>query len=211
VRRLALAVDASTSAVAAVVRDAARGPERTPSVDGEALGRTRARRDGPEERQLRALARLCLRRPDLVGDELALKLQETLPAGAWKAIILQIIESAGDGLLVPGEDGSVDPFAVESRLDEEARLRLREIAVDDAPIDGERSADRVLGDLIGWFDLRRIAAREQELTRRMRDPDADLAALLEERHALLQERKAHLSDRRSVRAGGNAHASDGAD
>lgn len=219
VRRLALAVDASTSAVASVVRDAARGPERTPSVDGEALGRSRTRRDGPEERQLRALARLCLQRPGLVGDELALKLQEILPVGAWKSIILQIVETAGEGKLVPGEEGGVDPFAVESQLDEDARLRLREIAVDDAPIDGERAADRVLDDLVGWFDLRRIAAREQELTRRMRDPNADHGALLEERHALLQERKAHLDvrrgdrrgDPRDVRSGGNAQASDGVD
>jgi len=205
IRRLALAVDASTAAVAAIVRDAARGSATTPQVDGETLGLARARRDHPEERQLRALARLCLQRPEFVGDEMALKLQEILPVGAWKSIILQIIEAAGEGLLVSGENGGVDSFAVESRLDEEARLRLREIAIDDAPIDGERTADQVLDDLIGWFDLRRIAAREQDLKRRLRDPEADHTALLAERHALLLERRAHLG----VGSSGNAHASDG--
>jgi DNA primase len=205
IRRLAMAVDASPTAVAAVVGDAARGSMQTPQVDSEALGLVRDRRDQPEERQLRALARLCLQRPELVSDELALKLQEILPVGAWKSIILQIIESAGEGLLIAREGGGVDSLAVETKLDEEARLRLREIAIDDAPIDGERTADQVLDDLIGWFDLRRITAREQDLKRRLREPDADHAALLEERHALLLERRAHLG----VGSNGSARANEG--
>ena len=205
IRRLAMAVDASTAAVTTIVRDAARGSAQTPQVDAEALGLARSRRDLPEERQLRALARICLQHPDLVGDEMALKLQEILPVGAWKSIILQIIESAEEGLLVEGGIGGVDTFAVESQLDEEARLRLREIAVDTAPIEGERSAGQVLDDLIGWFDLRRIAAREQDLKRRLRDPEADHTALLAERHALLLERRAHLG----VGSSSNVQASDG--
>jgi hypothetical protein len=205
IRRLAMAVGASTAAVAAIVRDAVRGSTQTPQVDSEALGLARDRRDLPEERQLRALARVCLQRPQLVGDEMALKLQEILPVGAWKSIILQLIESAAEGLLIADGEGGVDSFAVESQLDEEARLRLREIAIDDAPIDGERTADRVLDDLIGWFDLRRIAAREQDLKRRLRDPEADHTALLAERHALLLERRAHLG----VGSSSNAHAGDG--
>jgi DNA primase len=205
VRRLAMAVNASTTAVGGIVRDAARGSTQTPQVDGEALGVVRARRDAPEERQLRALARLCLRRPELVSDEMALKLQEILPAGAWKSIILQIIESADEGMLLTGQDGGVDSFAVESRLDEDARLRLREIAFDDTPVDGERTADQVLDDLIGWFDLRRIAACEQDVKRRLHDPEADHAALLAERHTLLLERRAYLV----VGSKGNAHANEG--
>ena len=191
-RRLAMAVDASPPAVMAIVRDAARGASQTPQVDGEALGLARARRDAPEERQLRALARLCLQRPELIGDETALRLQEILPVGAWKSIILQIIEAADEGLLVAGGEASVDPFTVEARLDEDAKLRLRGIAIDDTPIDSERSADLVLDDLIGWFDGRRLAAREQELKRRMRDPEEDQEALLKERHALLLERRARI-------------------
>jgi DNA primase len=205
IRRLAMAVDASTAAVTSIVRDAARGSAQTPQVDAEALGLVRARRDLPEERQLRALARICLQRPELVGDEMALKLHEILPVGAWKSIILQIIESAAEGLLITGGEGEVDSFAVESQLDEEARLRLREIAMDDTPIAGERKADQVLDDLIGWFDLRRISAREQDLKRRLRDPEADHTALLAERHALLLERRAHLG----VGSSDNTQVSDG--
>ena len=163
IRRLAMAIDASISAVGVVVRDAARGSSQTPQVDTDSLGLTRDRRDAPEERQLRALARMCLQRPDLIGDETALTLQEVLPVGAWKSIILQIVEAANEGLLLARDDsgggGSVDAFAIESRLDEDARLRLREIAMDEAPFDTERSLEQVLEDLVGWFERRALDAR----------------------------------------------------
>lgn len=196
VRRVAVAIDASPSAVNAIVRDAARGSSQTPQVDHATLGLTRARRDAPEERQLRAVARMCLQRPDLVGDETALTFQEILPVGAWKSIILQIIEAANEGLLLPGDPasdgGGVDAFAIESRLDEDARLRLREIAMDDAPFDSQRSLEQVLGDLVGWFERRARDVRQRELNRRMRDPNEDQDALLAEKQAQLLERRARL-------------------
>jgi DNA primase len=191
-RRLALAVTASPAAVARVVREAARASSQTTQVDAESLGLERGRRDGPEDRQLRALARFCLLRPELVSDETALKLAEILPGGSWKAIIMQIIEAAGDGLLRTAGEGGVDAFAIEARLDEDAQRRLREIAVDDSPLDSERPGEQVLEDLIGWFDLRRLAAREKELKRMLGDPTQDHEALLAERHALLLERRARM-------------------
>jgi len=120
-------------------------------------------------------------------------LQEILPEGSWKAIILQIIQAAEDGLLLTGDPGGVDPFAVEARLDEDSVHRLREIAIDDTPIDTERSVDQVLHDLIGWFDRRRSAPREQETTRRLRDPGEDHDALLAEKQAQLLERRARIA------------------
>ncbi|MBW2426032.1 MAG: DNA primase [Deltaproteobacteria bacterium] len=200
-RRLALAVDASVPAVASVVRDSARGSEQTPSVDAGSLGLARTRRDGPEDRQLRALARLCLRRPELVSDETALCLQEILPEGSWKSIILQIIEAAADGSLRTAGGGEVDPMVVEARLDEDAQHRLREIAIDDTPVDSERTADQVLEDLIGWFEARRLAARERELKQRLRDPSQDHEALLAERDALLLERRARMRAESGVGSG----------
>jgi DNA primase len=191
-RRLAMAIDASTSAVATVVRDAARSSHQTPQVDQASLGIQRERRDAPEERQLRAIARMCLQRPDLIGDETALTLQEILPGGAWKSIILQIVEAAAEGLLLGGDQRGVDPFAIESRLDEEARLRLREIAIDDTPMDSERSAEQVLADLVTWFEKRALDVRRRELNQRMRDPNADGDALLTEKQAQLLERRARL-------------------
>jgi hypothetical protein len=139
-----------------------------------------------------------LQHPALVSDEMALKLHDVLPAGAWKSIILQIIEAA--------EEGGADALVIESQLDEEARLRLREIAMDDAPLDGERSADQIFDDLIGWFDLRTITAREKDLKRRLADPEADHEALLKERHALLIERRTHM---KRVERSSNAEANEG--
>ena len=188
-RRLALAIDASSAAVASVVRDAVRGSGEAPQVDSVRLGVQRDRRDHPEERQLRALARLCLQRPDLIGDETALTLDEILPIGAWKSIILQLIEAAGEGV-------RVDAFAIQERLDEEAAMRLREIAVDETPLDAEEAADQILDDLVQWFERRRLDARQRELNRRMRDPNADQDALLAEKQAQLQERRARIRARR---------------
>jgi hypothetical protein len=147
------------------------------------------------------LARLCLQRPEFLSDEMALKLHQVLPAGAWKSIILQIIEAAASG--------RVDSLVIESQLDEEARLRLREIAIDDMAVEGERTTDQVFDDLIGWFDLRKLTAREKALKRRLSDPDEDHLALLEERDELLLERRARMGVDSSGNSSGNAEAKKG--
>ncbi len=187
-----MAVDASISAVGAIVRDAARGSKDALQVDQETLGLARERRDQPEERQLRQLARVCLQRPDLISDEMALTLQDILPAGAWKSIILQILQAADEGLLLAGERKGVDAFAIESRMDEDARRRLREIAVDETPFDEDDGAEQVFDDLVGWFERRRLDARQREVNRRLRDPNADQDALLAEKQRQLQERRARM-------------------
>jgi len=210
-RRLALAINAAPAAVAAVVRDAARGSLQTPQVDSAALGLERERRDAPEERQLRALARFCLQHPQLIGDEIALQIEEILPLGAWKAIIREIIEAGQQGELSANPGGGVDPFVVETRLDQDARGRLREIAVDDTPVDVDRPAEQVLGDLIGWFEERRHAARSHELTRQLRISDEDYEDLLAKKDAALRERRARLGVRPAGvgRSSGSAHANEG--
>jgi hypothetical protein len=133
-----------------------------------------------------------LRRPDLISDETALTLQDILPAGAWKSILLQILEVAEEGGLQAGESAGVDSFLVEDRLDEEARPKLRAIAIDDSPFDEGRDVSRVLDDLVGWFERRRLDARQRDLNRRMRDPNADQEALLAEKQAQLIERRARM-------------------
>lgn len=207
-RRLALAIDAAPAAVAAVVRDAARNASQTPQVDGASLGLERERRDEPEDRQLRELARICLQRPALIGDEIALQIEELVPLGAWKAIISELLSAGQQGELTAAEGGGVDPFAVEPRLDDDARRRLREIAVDDTPIDAERSAEQVLSDLIAWFQERRLSAREHELTRQLRISNEGYEDLLAQKDAALRERRARLGVRKneSGPTSGSAHA-----
>lgn len=200
-RRLALSIDATAAAVAAVVRDATRNARETPSVDGAALGLERERRDAPEDRQLRELARLCLQRPDLIGDEIALRIEQLVPLGAWKAIIHEILDAALQGELATTSGGGVDPFAVEGRLDQDARTRLREIAIDDAPMDGERSAEQILGDLMAWFEERRRTAQEQALTRQLRISSEGYEDLLAKKDAALRERRARLGVRTTEGSG----------
>lgn len=196
-RRLALSIDATPAAVAAVVRDATRNTRETPIVESAALGLERERRDAPEERQLRELARFCLLRPDLIGDEIALQIEELVPLGAWKTIIREILDVALQGEASAAAGGGVDPFALESRLDAESRLRLREIAIDDAPIDSERAAEQVLADLIGWFEDRRRTARGHSLTRQLRISSEGYEDLLAKKDAALRERRARLGLRSS--------------
>jgi len=207
-RRLSMAVDASVSAVSTIVRDAARGSSQTRQVDSASLGIARERRDAPEERQLRALATFCLQRPQLIGDETALRLQEILPGGAWKSIILQIIAAADEGLVLAGGEGGVDAFAIESRLDEEAAHRLREIAVDEQMADSDRPTDLILQDLLGWFDKRQRDQKKQEINRRLRDPNEDHEALLKEKQTLLLEKRARLHANRGAGSGSKAPAND---
>ena len=209
VRRLAMAIDASISAVGKIVRDAARSSGEVVQVDQEALGLSRERRDQPEERQLRQLARVCLQRPDLISDEMALTLQDILPAGAWKSIILQILQAADEGLLLSGDHKGVDAVAIESRMDEDAQRRLRAIAVDATPFDEEEGAEQVFDDLVGWFERRRLDARQREVNQRLRDPNADQDALLAEKQKQLQERRARMGVGAGTRepAGSTTHKS----
>ena len=83
--------------------------------------------------------------------------------------------------------------------------------MDDTPIDAERSAEQVLGDLLGWFDERRHAAQGHELTRQLRISDEDYEGLLAKKDAALRERRARLGVRAggAVRSSGSAHANEG--
>ena len=109
-------------------------------------------------------------------------------------------------MLIPEGEGAVDAFAIQPRLDEEAARLLREIAVDDTPLDSERSPAQILDDLVGWFERRRLDVRQRELNRKMRDPNADQDALLAEKQAQLQERRARIGIGRGGRTSGSAQA-----
>jgi hypothetical protein len=86
--------------------------------------------------------------------------------------------------------GAVDVFAVEDRLDSEARARLREVAVSELLAAPEAPPEQVLDNLLKRFSKRRIDAQMKELTRRMREPDADIDELLREKQQLSDEVRA---------------------
>jgi DNA primase len=188
-RRLAVATDSDVASVQAVVRS--EGPGRT-AARNEALGsietpRT-ARRASPEERHHRDLAVLVYRHPWVVTAETRQQLDQVLPEGSWKAIIQVLLEAAGSGLL--DASGAVDLFAIENRLDSEARARLREVAVSELLAAPQALPEQVLDHLLRRFSKRKLDARMKELTRRMREPDADTDELLREKQRLSDEVRA---------------------
>ena len=87
---------------------------------------------------------------------------------------------------------TLDLHELGAQLDEEARARLHEIAVDDEPIHGELPVEQVFDDLMRWFDSRRRAAERRVVTRRMSEPAADQATLLSEKQRQLDQRRSAL-------------------
>ena len=90
------------------------------------------------------------------------------------------------GLIAPS--GAIDVFAMEDQLDEDATIRLREIA-----LEGERSGEdfdpeREVAALVTRFEMRRIDALQKELTRKMSDPAADKDALLRQKDEIIRRK-----------------------
>jgi hypothetical protein len=88
------------------------------------------------------------------------------------------------------ELGRADWTRIESRLDEESSARLREVAIEAEEFEPEATPDKVLGDLLGWFDKRRQTAERRETTRRFRESSADPGSLLAEKQRQLEARRA---------------------
>ena len=96
-----------------------------------------------------------------------------------------LLEAAESGWT--DESGSVDLFSVEERLDEDARARLREVAVDDELFRSAIEPESAIDALVGRLDKRRIDARQRELTRRMAEPEANHDEILREKNRLRLE------------------------
>ena len=78
-------------------------------------------------------------------------------------------------------------FALEERLDEDARVRLREVALDNERFRGDVPPEEAFDSVVRTFEKRRIDALQKELTRKMSDPEADLEEILRQKKKLKQE------------------------
>jgi DNA primase len=178
-RRLAAWTGTDPEAVQRVVRSAAKG-RSAPELK---LPRTSLRRrDSREERHLLELAVLYYKHPALHGCYERERISELLPNCAWKQLVIQLLDAAQKGWV--NEDGTIDLSRIEKELDQEAGIRLREIALDDVLFKGEFSAEQELDGLVRSFDKRRRVALQRELTRRLAAPDADGEALMREKDEL---------------------------
>ncbi|MFP6640629.1 MAG: toprim domain-containing protein, partial [Myxococcota bacterium] len=186
-RRLAMGTATDPVAVEAVVRDERRGRAtgRDENSGGEKI---QPRRSSPEDRHLRMLGSILSRHPEFASKDLATEIERVLPEGPWKALILELVDAGSAGVL--DEMGAIDFDAMEQRLCDEQLGLFREVVVEDSVLSAETPARTVLGQLLDRYRVKDLEAREQELKRRLGEPDADHAQLLAERQKLIEHRKA---------------------
>ncbi len=196
-RRLAMVSGTDAAAVESVVRTSqsqSRDRERRMNARGE---RTNApaqaprlvenKSEGREEQHLHLLTKLAYLHPTLLDDAARNRIDDLVPMGSWKAILMLLIDAAQDGQL--DDSGAIDLELLEDRLDSEASARLRSVAVDDLGEDSESSPVRMLEDLLGWFAKRRRSADEDLVTQQLRDPNADVDDLLARKQKQLEEKR----------------------
>lgn len=186
-RRLSMATGADQQAVEAVVRATARGQGIGASREVTASLAPRHRRS-PEDRHLRLLVLVFSRHPANATPELCERMREILPDGVWKDLLFALLDAAEQGCLT--DDGAVDLSAMESRLEPEKLVLLREVVVDDSLLESDTPVVEMLGHLLDRYAAKHLAAQEMELRRRMQDPQEDPLALLRERQALLEQKRA---------------------
>ena len=192
-RKLAVATDTQLAAVQVIVREAVRrgGPVDAERVS-EALGQRAVRRLSTEERQLRQLATLFFHHPKLAQGYSPARMESLLPEGQWRRLIAQLAAAADAGCV--DESGAFDMLALEGHLEGEMVVRMREVAIDDAFLEGHSSPVRIRDDLIRWFAKRQRSNEGKNVTRQMGSAESDaLRTLLAEKQRQLEERRAALA------------------
>ncbi len=197
-RRLALVTSTDPAAVETVVRrvqsDARmRKGSEAPRADAPVATQAAPRlvdkpRTGREEQHLHRLTQIAYLHPTLLSDNLLERIDDLVPEGSWKAILMLLIDAAQDGRV--DDSGAIDLDLLEDRLDTEAAARLRRVAVDDWVQDSDTSPVRMLEDILGWFLKRRRAVEKSQVTREFHNPDADHDDLLAQKQKQLEERRA---------------------
>jgi DNA primase len=176
-QHLALAVGTEVRHVEAAVRAASRGEDARDAVP------VPVRMSGPQDRKIRQLARSLVDHPDLAGRVSREEMHELVPAGPLRELIAALLEAAAEDRSVPIEELAARLGAEEARL-------LRQLSVsDDEAIDATVAA-RTIDDTIQWLRKERERERRRALTQRLRDPDADVQAILEEKDRLTKQRLA---------------------
>ena len=184
VRRLAFAVEVEAHHVEVSVRTAARGG----SSDALPNLVSSLRRDAPEDRAARMVARLLLARPELARRVAETELVGMIPEGGWRELVLALHRSAtaGQGALVSG---------LADRLGDEARSLLLALAITEEPELETQAAERALDETLARLSQRRRTREAKALTQRLRlSPKID-ADLLAAKQQQLEQKKLALGFR----------------
>lgn len=171
--RLALAVGTEARHVEAAVRAAERGEDAREAVP------VAPRQNGPEERNLRQLARSLVEHPSLGRRVARDELIALVPGGPFAELVDVLVAAAA-------EDRAVDLEEVAAQLSDAARTILRSLAVDGDALD-EQVATQTVDDTIRWFRKQHLKRQKRALTQKLRDPDADAEAVLREKQRLISE------------------------
>jgi len=138
-----------------------------------------ARRREPEERYIEQLIRCLLEHPALAARVPSAEIETLVAAGPLRELLETLVAVGGQG-------PRIDLEALCERLEPPTRSRLRALAAgDDAP--SEATAARTVADTLVALRKRSLRMQRQALKTRLREPDADAAALLGEIQRLREE------------------------
>jgi DNA primase len=176
--RLAMAVGTEARHVEAAVRAAERGEDAREAVP---VG---PRRSGPEDRNLRQLARCLVEYPALARRADRDALVELLPQGAYADLILALHDAADERPDAPATE-------IAAALEGEARTLFHALSVE-ADALNEQLAARTIDDTLEWLRDQQRKRASRDITRRLRSAELDpeeKRRLLEERQRLLHEQR----------------------
>lgn len=186
-RRLAMATATDAGAVEAVVREERRG-QASEKQRNSPVEKFPSRQNSPEDRHLRMLGAILSHHPTFLTEDRVFEINRVLPEGTWKALILELVDAVSAGIL--DERGFIDFDALEHRLSSEQMGMIREVMVEESVMSTETPAETVFTQLLDRYQMKDLEVREQELKRRLSEPDADHVQLLTERQELIERRKA---------------------
>ena len=194
-RRLAIATGTVEEAVTKVVgRIAENNRLRRPASDGiEAIALVASpRAGGRAERHLYQLTEILFLHPRLFSADVQNAIERHVEDDSWRSLLRLLADAASEGCL--DRDGSIDLYRLGDRLSEENAKRLNAIAVDDLLVESETAPEKMLEEVLGWFDKRRRKAAEESLTRQLHDPAADHEALILEKQRQLEEKSSRRTE-----------------
>jgi DNA primase len=170
--RLAMAVGTETRHVEAAVRAAERGEDAREAVP---IG---VRRSGPEERNVRQLARCLVEHPALALRVDRDELTELLPRGAHADLILALVDSVRE------RPGAPAPELAAALPEASRKLYYALSAETELPIE-----ERTFDDTVRWLRDQQHKRARREITRQMRvqrDPD-EMNRLFQEKQRLQEQ------------------------
>jgi DNA primase len=178
--QLALAVGSEPAHVEAALRAHARGEDVRDALPAK------PRHSSADMRKLHQLVRSLVEHPHLAERLSRDEVSTLVQVRPLAELISTLIEAAG-------QDRAVDVAELGQRLSDEASSLLHSFAADGYAPD-EASASRTVDDTLRWLRERYVRERQRAITEELRNPDADVAALLREKEEL-RERAAQNPDR----------------